>query len=333
MFFQIHDEIGGKNLKFLGLSILRSEYHRRWTDYYVLSKHVFRKKEADDGKVGIAFYHGKNFGDELNPFFMDVLGVDYQPFSYQEADLVCVGSILHNLTSPVPRKIDMNGDYLMHVWGSGFMFPAASDEYLSRNVKIHALRGELSKLRCEKLLGKTLPEVVLGDPGLLTSRFFPRDDVSPQWDVGIIPHFFDTGSEFLRRIQLKKYRSHLIDAGSGPEAVIYAIRNSRMILSSSLHGLILADSYNIPNQWIRLSDQVLGGNYKFDDYYSAFGMRDKKPVDLRDDEITDEDINRIVGQYEDKCQQVSEISDALLECFPFKSKASFRGCNKREESK
>ena len=33
------------------------------------------------------------------------------------------------------------------------------------------------------------------------------------------------------------------------------------IISSALHGLIAADSLNIPNKWIKLSNKLVGNNF------------------------------------------------------------------------
>ena len=51
------------------------------------------------------------------------------------------------------------------------------------------------------------------------------------------------------------------------------------ILSSSLHGIIVADSFNIPNAWIYLTDKVIGKGFKFHDYFSAIGIN-HKPLNL-----------------------------------------------------
>ncbi len=43
------------------------------------------------------------------------------------------------------------------------------------------------------------------------------------------------------------------------------------ILSSSLHGLVVADSYGIPNARLVLSNQIIGGDFKFRDYALGIG--------------------------------------------------------------
>ena len=53
-------------------------------------------------------------------------------------------------------------------------------------------------------------------------------------------------------------------------------------MSSSLHGLILADFLGLSNQWVRLSGEernAKGMNeFKYRDYYSVFGLEDIAPI-------------------------------------------------------
>ncbi len=85
-----------------------------------------------------------------------------------------------------------------------------------------------------------------------------------------------------------------------------------------MHGIIAADSLNIPNQAIRFSDKLTGGNFKFNDYYSVF---DIEPAiwDARNKAITSEDILAIPENYSITPNQVKQIQDALIAAFPFKN--------------
>ena len=57
--------------------------------------------------------------------------------------------------------------------------------------------------------------------------------------------------------------------------VIDLIVNSDYVFSSSLHGLIIAEAYGIPNYRIKISDLIIGGDFKFDDYYASIGKKVK----------------------------------------------------------
>jgi len=49
------------------------------------------------------------------------------------------------------------------------------------------------------------------------------------------------------------------DARDGPGAVIEAVSRSEVCVSSSLHGLIVAESLGIPTIWAKVSDRLIGG--------------------------------------------------------------------------
>ena len=51
--------------------------------------------------------------------------------------------------------------------------------------------------------------------------------------------------------------------------VIDQICSCERILSSSLHGLIVSDAYQIPSCWIELTGKISGGYFKYYDYASS----------------------------------------------------------------
>jgi pyruvyltransferase len=67
----------------------------------------------------------------------------------------------------------------------------------------------------------------------------------------------------------------LIDLASGDvETVTREIMSCKRIISSSLHGLVIADAYGIPNAWLGSDgreggSRPNGGEYKFYDYFAA----------------------------------------------------------------
>jgi hypothetical protein len=87
-----------------------------------------------------------------------------------------------------------------------------------------------------------------------------------EFDKGLFVGKFDTGSD-LKIIDPRRY----------PGDVIQDIAECEYIASSSLHGLIVADSLGIPCVRILLSEGIiLGGDFKFNDYYSSVGIQHEK---------------------------------------------------------
>jgi pyruvyltransferase len=108
------------------------------------------------------------------------------------------------------------------------------------------------------------------DPGVLAPDLFPPTNES-EARLGIIPHYVDRKSRFVRRC---KREGHLVlNVFSEPGVFFSDLARCSTVLSSSLHGLIFAHAYQKPAVWIELSDSVIGNGFKFYDYYSSVGFK------------------------------------------------------------
>ncbi|MEQ8847648.1 polysaccharide pyruvyl transferase family protein [Botrimarina sp.] len=203
-----------------------------------------------------------NFGDDINPsFFQRVSGSGVRLARPDEPHLLGVGSICEQATR------------LSTLAGSGLIRPMAAGASLDVAGAV-AVRGELTAACLPSHLRRkdALP---LGDPLCLIGLLQERSS-SPRFDIGIIPHVCAL-NEF--RVAAPEGR-RLIDVRKGPWAVVREIANCRMVMSQSLHGLIVADSLGIPNVWIAPDSRMIGGDFKFRDYYSTT-ERPKQPTHWR----------------------------------------------------
>ena len=242
---------------------------------------------------------------------MDYLAVDYVSVSIEEANCLCIGSILDELLLTKSRTLRYSS--LVNVFGTGFMMcKEDSNERFNRPVRIYALRGKLSLERCKALQVSNLDDVVLGDPGLLVGRMFSELKREHCQDVGVICHSKDKNSPFLSNIKIKEKSVVFIDISLPTKEFVSKVIQCDFILSSALHGLICADAFGIPNRWMVISGNVEGGGYKFRDYYSVFeSIEIPKPVDLRKTVIEDRDVDRFQAEYADVSPQVERICDGL----------------------
>lgn len=153
------------------------------------------------------------------------------------------------------------------ILGAGFISKEQS-EYPIKFKKIIGLRGRLT---ANALLSDNpnLEIKFLGDPGLLAKEIInPRgDDYVKKDTIGIIPHFIDIDS--VLSIIGKEENFKIIEIRDNFKSVCQKILECDVILSSSLHGLIFADAMNVPNMWIKVSNNIKGGSFKFLDYYSV----------------------------------------------------------------
>jgi pyruvyltransferase len=69
----------------------------------------------------------------------------------------------------------------------------------------------------------------------------------------------------------------LIDLGKydGWKDIVDKALSCETILSGSLHGLIISEAYKIPNLWIEFGEPLIGGHFKFHDFFFSIG-RDRE---------------------------------------------------------
>ena len=195
-----------------------------------------------------------NFGDLITPLLLKYYG--YTPVCYpiKKAQVLLTGSILQGAPE----------NYAGYIVGSGLIKDTSRH---FKNAKILAVRGKLTR---ERIYASK--DTLLGDPGLLSSKLLQQRQ-RRSYALGIVPHFVDNEDPRIAMIK-KRYKKDvlIIDVKREPSVVFEDIDKCNCILSSSLHGVIVADSLNIPNSWIYLSDMVRGKGFKFHDYYSAMGI-------------------------------------------------------------
>ena len=206
------------------------------------------------GKQVNAYWWDKteNFGDLLTPLLLKYYGLTPVQSSMKFSDVISIGSILDRLTE----------DYTGYIIGSGLMYDHVRT---FRKARLLAVRGGLTRDR----IGAPV-DTLLGDPGLLASNFL-NTRKSKEYALGIVLHYVDKNDQRIQKVH-KKYPKDIfvIDAQRDPLDVIIDFDKCNAILSSSLHGIVVSDSLGIPNAWVCLSDKVLGGGFKFLDYFSVF---------------------------------------------------------------
>jgi len=244
----------------------------------------------------------RNFGDYLSPLIVEAVSgkqVEYAPLS--RADLMAIGTILIR-----ERKARFLGfKRKIHVWGSGC---GQEDESFSGRHYYHAVRGAETLRRIEGNVGP----VALGDPGLLAPLLLKKA-VAKQYKIGFVPHYVDKSLPTVVEFIEKNKEVHFIDVHKPPIQVIEEIAACEFVISSSMHGLIVADAFKVPNVRIRLSARVKS-ELKYGDYYSAFGIQQPKPIEAED---LGDFISKASLYYENYCRpDLDSVFSGLLKSFP-----------------
>ncbi len=205
-----------------------------------------------------------NIGDDLNIDFLEILfdkkviKPEFSLFKHKKT-YSFIGSILEYVCSQNESVI---------VWGTGFKYSSNNfrDADICKN-KYLAVRGPLTREIVQKA-GGSCP-AIYGDPGILISRYI-KVERNKRYKYGIIPHKTELNSDNVKRLArnpdiLLLDLAHYVSMRSFLEQ----LNSCEYILSSSLHGLIFADSYNIPNLWVRFGANVDGDGFKYRDYYGG----------------------------------------------------------------
>ena len=173
---------------------------------------------------------------------------------------------------------------------------------------VHALTGSM-----KYFVNGAIVDIPTGDGGILADELL---DTLPEkrYDVGIVPHVCDLNDPAVTDLLGRYENAKFINVKDDPIAVLTEIAQCRCILSSSLHGLIAADSFHIPNLHIVFSDRPLGDGYKFDDYYSAYGVQ-HSPRDLRVSAAPA--IAEIRDGWRIRPEQVEEKKRQMRAAFPY----------------
>lgn len=213
-------------------------------------RRYLRWRYASAERVPLWWHIGRpNFGDDLNPLLFEFAigaGCRFET-DRNAAHILGMGSILEKASAS------------SIICGSGFLNPPLRPVPVAG--KVLAVRGQLSRSALD-----TDDDVVLGDPAVLVSEMFTT--IEPKtYRFGLIPHVRSVA----RWRQRNGKQIRLIDPAASPFDVVRDIARCEVVLSQSLHGLIVADALNIPNVWIAPSAEMVGGRFKFDDYFSTIG--------------------------------------------------------------
>lgn len=230
---------------------------------------IYRSKES----ILLKYWdHEKNWGDSVNPYLVNKLtGLPVissnRILNYlHKPELLGLGSIvIGNISNYV-------------IWGSGIF--SQTTKLYNKPRAVLALRGKHTLARIREVGADCN---LFGDPALLFPNVYPYRG-SKKFRYGVIPHYKDKNAEPVKKLkELFPDELLVIDIQSDIETFADQVLQCENILSSSLHGLILAEAYGIPTCKVAFSSNVLSGDFKFIDYYSGVGIDTLETVDLQHD--------------------------------------------------
>lgn len=151
------------------------------------------------------------------------------------------------------------------IWGSGVNGKLLKKkDYRFSTLDIRSVRGPLTRQFLKEHFEIDCPEIY-GDPVLLFPYFFPefQRQPYPTYDYLIIPHFSE------EHLFAKDEWDNVVFSTDPWDEIIRKILDSRFVISSSLHGIIVAEAYGIPARLLRVTENE--PLFKYIDYYLGTG--------------------------------------------------------------
>lgn len=243
----------------------------------------------------------ENYGDILTPYLVSKLTdkkvIYFNPSSKLHVIIkhsIMIGSIIDRA-----KKKSI-------VWGSGVIRKNQKIE----NANFYAVRGPLTYERLIELGYKA--NKVFGDPALLMPKVF-LPNVEKKYKYGIVPHYVDydeLSMYFKGKFSVKVINLKTLDVEKTTQEII----ECECIVSTSLHGLIISDAYNIPNIWLKYSNNLAGDDIKFEDYFLSVERKGEK---INKSELSN--LEKIKFEILNKAK-VQQVQKELLSVFPYKLK-------------
>lgn len=194
------------------------------------------------------------------------------------------------------------------IWGSGCLTSKRNLFFANRilhrhpfqRLDVRAVRGPNTR---ETLIrfGHKCPEVY-GDPAILMPLIYTPTPVLPTKDVLVIPQFV---AETNLRAQYPDIWMESMNTDNYKQ-VIDAIVSAKKVVTSSLHGIILAESYGVPVVFFRSLKE--SRDFKYLDYYYSTGRYNIKIATSVEEAMAQDPL---------PLPDLSELQNGLMDTFPY----------------
>lgn len=226
--------------------------------------------------IGRWYNNKSNWGDAINPILIKGLyGVN---LVHENTVINIFDKPVYSIVGSIINVFRKNNHII--ICGSGVADPTIPLSY--KPEKVYSIRGP----RTYKYLKENSISApsIFGDPVLLMKNIYKPIENSKKYKLGVILHYADQLPELMKLCNNNNdiLFINIIQDMKNPFRIIEEIVACEYIISSSLHGLILADLYEIPNSWVFFKG-FEKGTFKFYDYYESIKAKVVEPTILTDD--------------------------------------------------
>lgn len=255
------------------------------------------EKYGYDMYRGLPYNLGDYLGRVITQYLLDAKGIKLDAYVSVKKHLFTIGSNIFGS--------GIKGNYQnATIWGSGILArPTKRVTFFQRlsrrKLDIRAVRGPLTREVLEKF-GHKCPEVY-GDPAILMPLIY-QPKVEKRYPYSVVLQFCHE-----RKFREIHPNEHMVSMNTNDyKFVIDEIVASDVIYTSSLHGIILAESYGIPAVFFRgLSKKI---DFKYLDFYYSTGRREVVIAEKFEDALKMKPL---------PLPDLSKLRQGLLDSFPY----------------
>lgn len=232
----------------------------------IIEKCLFGKDKEKIVVQMATYYEGGNYGDLLARYIVERLS-DKQVVKYLENNVYHLDSV-----ASVLNRNEMCSNAV--VWGSGFLSPQANYKIFLTKIR-QWFRGKVGKPYYLAVRGPKTRYILLkagyncpsifGDPALLMPALY-RPSSLKKFKMGVVLHWSQekfaemfSGIEGVKIININRDYKYL-------NGFVDEIASCEFILSSSLHGLIIANAYKVPSVRLKIDRNPIATSEKKDDF-------------------------------------------------------------------
>jgi len=222
---------------------------------------LLEAKRAKNKIVNINYSNIPNLGDQISPIIVNYMlskkAISPDTPISKTRHLCAIGSVL------------TAGIQDCTVWGSGVLNAKLTYRLKRRKLDVRAVRGPITRAVLMDY-GYKIPQVY-GDPAIFMPDIYTPLNIKKTNRFGLIFHFaeVDDKSSYLSKNTEGLYANikHIDISTSDYKTFVDNILSVDIVISQSLHGIILAEAYGIPSILLQPKSSYL----KYSDWYFSTG--------------------------------------------------------------
>lgn len=268
------------------------------------NKYTTTGEKAVPMHINLEWVSNNNLGDELVPVIYKWM-LDYYHLNPEQE----IGKTIHMMTL---GSMVGSWNFDAVIWGSGvhtfYNIRKLSGLRHVQKFDVRAVRGPITKSALESC-GHDCP-AIYGDPAVLMPLIYCPQNTNKSYDASVVFHY-RTDKQWISKSEHLKSNPNLNFLNIGTNDYKQYIKQmllSKKIISSSLHGIILAEAYGIPALFLNTGGYVSEALMKYYDWYYSTTRFDVKMAMSLDEAIQMDPM---------PLPDLKDMQERLINVFPY----------------